>query len=113
MLEQLTGHEDPHPIYEQIRARGPLSQDGGLWVTTDYATANRILRDRRFGVRHTYDAYPGTSGPLPESFLDTDPPDHTRLRRLAAPAFSPKKIDEYRVASRRSRSRCSTPGSST
>ena len=97
MLEQLTGHSDPHPIYEQIRARGPLAKDSGVWVTTDYALSNRILRDRRFGVRYTDGTYPGVSSLLPESFLETDPPNHTRLRRLAAPAFSPKKIDEYRT----------------
>ncbi|GAB2821471.1 cytochrome P450 [Lentzea nigeriaca] len=97
MLEQLTGREDPYPIYEQIRARGPLARDNGVWVTGDYATCNKILRDRRFGVRYTDGTYPGMSGLLPESFLETDPPDHTRLRRLAAPAFSPRKIDEYRT----------------
>ncbi|GGU56566.1 cytochrome P450 [Lentzea flava] len=97
MLEQLTGSEDPHPIYEQVRARGPLVRDNGVWVTADHAMCNKILRDRRFGVRYTDGTYPGMSGLLPESFLETDPPDHTRLRRLAAPAFSPKKIDEYRT----------------
>ena len=97
MLEQLIGHEDPHPIYDQVRARGPLVRDNGVWVTAEYALCNKILRDRRFGVRYTDGTYPGVSSLLPESFLETDPPDHTRLRRLAAPAFSPKKIDEYRT----------------
>src|SRR5688572_5702275 len=96
MLEQLTGHEDPHPIYERLRSHGPLTRDGGLWVTTSHSMTNRVLRDRRFGVRYS-DGAPVNGGLLPESFLDLDPPDHTRLRRLAAPAFSPKKINEYRA----------------
>ena len=41
--------------------------------------------------------YPAGGSLLPDSFLELDPPDHTRLRRLAMPAFSPKKIDEYRA----------------
>lgn len=97
MLEQLTGHDDPYPIYERLRAHGPLTRDGGLWVTTSHQLTNKILRDRRFGVRYSDGSYPANAGLLPESFLELDPPDHTRLRRLATPAFSPKKIDEYRA----------------
>ncbi|MFD5827051.1 cytochrome P450 [Lentzea sp. NPDC060358] len=97
MLEQLTGHEDPHPIYERLRAHGPLTRDGGIWVTTSHPLANRILRDRRFGVHPADGAHASGGSLLPESFLEQDPPDHTRLRRLATPAFSPKKIDEYRA----------------
>ncbi|NKE58452.1 cytochrome P450 [Lentzea sp. PSKA42] len=95
-FEQLTGHEDPHPIYEQVRALGPLVRDSGMWATTSHSLSNKILRNQRFGVRYSDGTYPG-GGLLPESFLETDPPDHTRLRRLAMPAFSPKKIDEYRT----------------
>ncbi|TWP45156.1 cytochrome P450 [Lentzea tibetensis] len=96
MLRELSGHEDPHPVYERMRARGPLILDGGMWLTTSYELSNRILRDRRFGVRYTDGTYPNASEVFPESFLEADPPDHTRLRRLSAPAFSPKRIDEYR-----------------
>ena len=97
MLEQLTGHEDPHPIYERLRAHGPLTRDNGMWVTTSHPLINKILRDRRFGVRYADGTYPANGSLLPESFLELDPPDHTRLRRIATPAFSPKKIDEYRT----------------
>ncbi|MDX8145385.1 cytochrome P450 [Lentzea sp. BCCO 10_0061] len=97
MFEQLTGHEDPHPIYERLRALGSLSGDGGLWVTTSHPVANTILRDRRFGMRFSDGSRPVNGSLLAESFLELDPPDHTRLRRIATPAFSPKKIDEYRA----------------
>ncbi|HUQ60499.1 cytochrome P450 [Lentzea sp.] len=68
-----------------------------MWVTTSHPLTGKILRDRRFGVRVADGSYPGNGSLLPESFLELDPPDHTRLRRLATPAFSPKKIDEYRA----------------
>ncbi|SER16878.1 cytochrome P450 [Lentzea albida] len=97
MLEQLTGHEDPHPIYERLRAHGPLTTDNGMWITTSHTIANKVLRDRRFGVRLADGSSPANGSLLPDSFLELDPPDHTRLRRLAMPAFSPKKIDEYRA----------------
>ncbi len=97
MLEQLNGYDDPHPIYEQIRAQGPLTRDGGLWATTSHSLVNQILRDRRFGVRFANGTYPGMPNAVSGSFLELDPPDHTRLRRLATPAFSPKKIDGYRA----------------
>ena len=97
MLEQLTGHEDPHPIYDRLRAQGPLTQDGGMWVTTSHPLASKILRDRRFGNKYSDDSYwGGRDRLLPESFVEHVPPDHTPLRRIATPAFSPKKIDEYR-----------------
>jgi cytochrome P450 len=51
-----------------------------------------VLRDRRFGT-HPDD---GTGAEASElSFVGMNPPDHTRLRRLAAPAFSPKAVASY------------------
>ena len=47
-----------------------------------------MLRDRRFG-RHPAEDRPGMS------FLGMNPPDHTRLRRLAQPAFTPKAVARY------------------
>ncbi|GAA1670121.1 cytochrome P450 [Kribbella yunnanensis] len=94
-----SGQDEPYPIYERLRAGGPIIESGQEWVSTDYAVCNAILRDRRFGVRPAGDPGPtseDTSGnTLDLGFLEREPPDHTRLRRLAAPAFRPKMMAGY------------------
>jgi P450-derived glycosyltransferase activator len=93
LLELRAGRRDPYAIYDRLRACGPLTPTRlGHLVTTSHAICRTVLRDRRFGVR-----MPGTAdldGGM--SFLDMNPPDHTRLRRLAMPAFSPKEMNGYR-----------------
>jgi cytochrome P450 len=86
------GRDDPYPIYERLRRRGPITRTRlGNWVSPSHSLCNRVLRDRRFGV-----APEGTeSNGSGLSFLQMNPPDHTRLRRLAAPAFSPKQMSGY------------------
>jgi P450-derived glycosyltransferase activator len=87
------GRDDPYPLYERLRARGPLTRSRvGPWVTTSHRTCNAVLRDRQFGVVLDGQAAEGAGG---LSFLELNPPDHTRLRRLAAPAFRPKKMTGY------------------
>ena len=87
------GRDNPYPIYERLRARGPISRTRlGNWVSPSHTVCNRVLRDRHFGVWPA-DAPSGDQG---LSFLEMNPPDHTRLRRLVAPAFSPRQMAGYR-----------------
>jgi P450-derived glycosyltransferase activator len=87
------GRDNPYPLYERLRERGPLVRSRvGPWVTTSHRLSNQILRDRQFGVALDGEEAPNAGG---LSFLEMNPPDHTRLRRLAAPAFSPKRIAGY------------------
>jgi P450-derived glycosyltransferase activator len=82
------GRANPYPLYEQLRARGTLSRTRlGQWVTTSHRVCGAVLRDRRFGVTQV--------GELDASFLGLNPPDHTRLRRIATPAFSSKSVATY------------------
>jgi P450-derived glycosyltransferase activator len=99
------GRRDPYPIYERIRAHGPLYRSRvGRLVTTSHPLADQVLRDRRFGVRAADDRPVPPQGRFePElgdwwdpGFLVLDPPDHTRLRRIVASAFTPKQIAGYR-----------------
>src|SRR5690242_5438903 len=89
------GREDPYPIYEQIRARGTFVETPlGNLATVDHALCKEVLRSRRWGVQPEGE---GPAGDFDLSFLDRNPPDHTRLRRLVAPAFSPRRITELRT----------------
>lgn len=94
------GRENPYPIFERMHATGPLIRSRlGFWVAPAHAVCDEILRDRRFGVRTSDGSYgdPTASAvDLQLSLLELDPPDHTRLRRLAAPAFRPRKLEEFR-----------------
>src|SRR5580698_10608863 len=82
------GRANPYPLYEQLRARGPLIRTRlGEWVTTSHRVCSAVLRDRRFGQT--------PADEVEASFLTMNPPDHTRLRRIAAPAFSPKAVATY------------------
>ncbi|WP_088289344.1 cytochrome P450 [Kineosporia sp. A_224] len=90
------GRVDPYAVYEELRAHGPVAPTRlGNWVTTGHAVTSEALRDRRLGVRAL--GMPDRTEGIDLSFLERDPPDHTRLRRLAAPAFTPRRMAAYRT----------------
>src|ERR1700730_14302558 len=94
------------PYIEEIRRRGRMPRMSGVHVTADHELCRLILRDRRFGV--VTPNHPAMPKPIlwalaktdlglpnlgePPSMLLTDPPDHTRYRRLVGQAFNPKAI---------------------
>jgi cytochrome P450 len=90
------GRDDPYPIYERVRARGSVVPTRlGNFLSPSHEVCNIVLRDRRFGVRNGERVK--SADEFDMSFLDMDPPDHTRLRRLAQPFFSPKLMAGYRA----------------
>ncbi|RLV49484.1 cytochrome P450 [Nocardioides mangrovicus] len=94
-LRQRPGRVDPYPVYEHIRARGGwVGTRLGNLATVDHAACDQILRSRRFGVRPEGESGADETGGL--SFLNENPPDHGRLRRLAAPAFGARQVAGYR-----------------
>jgi P450-derived glycosyltransferase activator len=91
------GRDNPYAIYQHLRRQGTLVPTRiGNWVTPSHRVCNAVLRDRRFGVRAGELVAGNTTDEFDLSFLDRDPPDHTRLRRLAQPAFSPRQMAGYR-----------------
>jgi cytochrome P450 len=102
-FETDAGRRDPYPIHEQVRALGRVVPGmPGYVATADYELCHDLLRRRDFGVRDPATnvvhgaLYQGDS--IDRSILGLNPPDHTRLRRLAAHGFSPKQLASYEVA---------------
>jgi cytochrome P450 len=100
-VQRLETGDDRVLVYDEVRAQGRIvgSELLPLWLTADYATANAILRDGRFtklGAARESTIF--RSSPLFGSMLFVDPPQHTRLRRLAAQAFTPAAIQRLEVA---------------
>jgi cytochrome P450 len=101
--------DDPFPLFAEARRRGPVHRvtlaDGHpAWVIVDYETARSALNDARFS-KNMHAAFAsgegvvaeGLPGPaLAKHMLAVDPPDHTRLRRLVASAFTPRRVEELR-----------------
>jgi len=98
--------DDPFPLFAQVRAAGPvhpvrLADGHPAWLVVGYAEARAALNDPRLSkdmhaalARSGETVAEGLPGPaLARHMLAVDPPDHTRLRRLAAPAFSRRRVD--------------------
>ena len=93
-LHLAEGRRDPYAIYDEVRRRGELIRSPLVgYQTATHRVCRQVLRDRRFGVRSRVRLSRG-DGQM--SLLELDPPDHTRLRRLVAPAFTPHAIAGYR-----------------
>ncbi|SNQ51494.1 Cytochrome P450 monooxygenase PikC [Frankia canadensis] len=91
---------DPYPAYRAIRAEDPLpgTDLGGHRITlvTRHGDAGTVLSDPAFGHGYKDRISPfrpdGDADDGLESLLRTDPPDHTRLRRLVSRAFTPAAL---------------------
>ena len=96
LLRLRPGRVDPYSIYERMREEGPLAPTRlGNWVSTNHRVCNAVLRDRRLGTRPSEQDGADLQDGVDFSFLGMNPPDHTRLRRLVQPVFSPKTMASY------------------
>ncbi len=102
--------EDDHRLsipseFAELRAGCPVQRislpyGGDGWLMTKHAEVKRVLADHRFSRSATVGVdLPRTSPWIPEGggdLLAMDPPEHARLRRLVAPAFTRKSIEAWR-----------------
>jgi cytochrome P450 len=106
--------DDPFPLFERVRATGPVHRvrlaDGHTaWLVLGHAEARAALNDPRLSkdmhaalARSGEVVAEGLPGPaLARHMLAVDPPDHTRLRRMAMPAFSRRRVDRLEERIRR------------
>jgi len=93
---------DPYPLYENIRARGPVFEHKrlGAWLVTGYEECEQVLRSPSSVDRSHLLEHVAPYKHIDEDILDmvttmmlmVDPPDHTRLRKLVNRAFTPRAI---------------------
>jgi cytochrome P450 len=99
---------DPYPAYHELRRAQPVMaapQFDRTWVLTRFADCEAVLRDQPWsgatGLRRILPAG-GVASPLRTRVGDarplpfTDPPDHTRVRRLMAGVFTPRAVERLR-----------------
>jgi len=84
---------DPYPLYARLRAEAPVARNEtlGLWMVSRHAEVVAVSRDpgtfcSSKGIM-TFEI--GADYATPPTMMHTDPPDHTRYRRLVQPGFRP------------------------
>lgn len=89
---------DPYPYFAWLREHAPVHREQrsgghGVWLVSRHADVRALLADPRLSKRPALvpGYVPGPAG-LNSHVLHTDPPDHTRLRRLISTELSPRNI---------------------
>ena len=96
----------PYATLHEMRSAAPVFRSAfGDWILTRYEDCHRVLRDPRCGKdwpgmmkRSGFDDWREhpSLGYGDETLLFANPPNHTRLRRLVAKAFTPRTVDKLK-----------------
>ncbi len=95
---------DPFPLYARLRAEAPVAWNAehGFWALTTHPEVQHAGADpqtfcsrqgilvQEIGVEHA----------TPPTMMHTDPPAHTRYRRLVQPGFKPTVVRDLEAAVR-------------
>ena len=96
LLDPTLYADDPFPLYDELRSSAPVAwcASRGFWALTRHADVSAVSVDpERFRsgagilvdeIGHSYDS--------PPTMMHTDPPAHTRYRRLVQPSFKPTAV---------------------
>lgn len=115
-LPPLPSTLDPFPEYAKLADRGPVVRvrtpvGTEVYLVTRWAEALETMSHPHVakGSEHLHRAIaaqgrsgPGAGSPIggtvPGNLLNSDPPDHTRLRSLVMLAFTPRRIEQVRAS---------------
>jgi cytochrome P450 len=102
---------DPFPIYRRLRQEDPVHWSPRLksWILTRYDDVRAVLLDRTVSSDRMRPFFATLPGPEAERVRDVtrylstwmvfrDPPEHTRLRRLASRVFNVQSMHAMRPA---------------
>ncbi|MEU5365159.1 cytochrome P450 [Streptomyces sp. NPDC005925] len=102
---------DFDPVLRELMAQGPVTRiklpngDGWAWLVTRHDDVRLVANDPRFGREPVMDRQVTRLAPhfipAPGAVGFLDPPDHTRLRRTVAAAFTARGVERVREKSRR------------
>ncbi len=97
---------NPYPLYDRLRTEEPVHWDAVLhaWVVTRYADVVTVLQrcsaERTPTPEHMAEMGLEAFGPIAQvmkrQMIFNDPPAHSRIRRLAASAFTPHRMEGLR-----------------
>ncbi|EFH83696.1 cytochrome P450 family protein [Ktedonobacter racemifer] len=113
LQEVFAQKHNPYPAYARLREQGPLARwnwmGQDMWLATTYEDIIALLKDPRLTIDmqkllspgHEQSPGGGYSAryvPLAgmRHLLNTDLPDHSRLRTLVSKAFTPRMIEQLR-----------------
>ncbi|MFD3539033.1 cytochrome P450 [Streptomyces sp. NPDC058662] len=93
---------DPYPFYAELRATGPVHQlvvgAARSWLIVGHEEARQALTHPALSKdwlgSDLFAAAPDTA--VSSNMLETDPPHHTRLRRLVAREFTARRVEALR-----------------
>jgi hypothetical protein len=103
--------QDPYPVYRRLRRERPVywSEAWNAWILTRFDDAVALLRTpETYSSAGRFTALlaglPTPASPGIEAvrkhyasgLMQSDPPDHSRMRQLVSKAFSPRRLEEMR-----------------
>ena len=89
---------DPFELYAELRRTTPVCwvdrEGGGFWAVTTHPEVSAIGADPIgfCSSRGILTDEIGTTYDTPPTMMHTDPPQHTRYRRLVQPGFKPSMV---------------------
>jgi pimeloyl-[acyl-carrier protein] synthase len=100
---------NPYEMYRALRENDPIHRSEMMesWVLTRYDDIDKLLTDSRFSADRSkartrfaqmMEEQQANYGPMStaQTMLTSDPPDHTRLRKLVSKAFTPRAVENLR-----------------